>query len=449
MKTSSFILVKIALLLCTLLLDNRGGSSTSSSRFFFAEGFAPTTPRFVVSRPPSATTASFSTTTSTTSRTRRPRPAEDFHPSNSLVGTTSIRTTGKADSRRGHSSRLLATADGGGGEGTKGGKGAFVNVGLIGQLALNQAIVGSTIWTGGPGYEALTRYADFGSGSISAAALGAAALIAFSRFVETSESPLVTGLNLSTEMSVLRLFGPKRQPVVALAVSAFLAGITGVVEEVTFRGLALPRFADWSSNNLGPGDASLLVGAALSTLLFAVLHTNPLSFFKGGDATKDNLVLLAFQLVTGSIFAALFLGSGQNLAVPIGAHALYDFYTFYSTHLDVTGQMEYAATAAAQPGARSAVEGKWRSARGEKFLEEARQTFYLMDSNKDGVLSRRELRIALSSYGMDLSKEGSARVARSADYDKDGVISFGEFLDFVGPTGSTGKAVKTSLLGPV
>ena len=73
-------------------------------------------------------------------------------------------------------------------------------------------------------------------------------------------------------------------------------GELGLVEETIFRGQILPALSThWSS---------LPVGFVLSTLLFAALHVNPLSLFKGGEGFKDAVVLIAYQLVTGSIFAA-------------------------------------------------------------------------------------------------------------------------------------------------
>ena len=191
---------------------------------------------------------------------------------------------------------------------------------------------------------------------------------------------------------------------------------------------------------------SFPLGVILSTLLFAVLHVNPLGLFKGGDAAKDALVLVLYQIVTGSVFAALFVLT-QNLAVPIIAHALFDFYVFFGTHLTVTTQMEYAREESRMPIAPQSIEAKWRSQRGDKFLLGARESFYLADSNRDGELSREELRIALYSYGIRLSSDESAIVAQAADRDSSGTIDFGEFLEFIGPTGSPGKAIKNSLLG--
>jgi membrane protease YdiL (CAAX protease family) len=319
-----------------------------------------------------------------------------------------------------------------------------LNLGLIAQNAANQALIGSTIWTGGNGYEVLTDKAAFGVFGIVLGVLGVLPLLALSRKIETSESYLVSGLNLSTNMAVLRLFGDTPKPISVLLVSAFLAGLTGVVEETTFRGQLLPVFA----NKFGDGD--VLTGAFLSTVLFAFLHTNPLSFFKGDNDSKlDNLVLFVLQLVNGSVFAFLYLFTG-NLAVPIITHGLYDFYTFYKTHMvDVAGQMEYAAREALMPQMSRGVEQKWTLSRGQDFVKGVQESFYLMDTNRDGVLSRKELRVALFSYGINLSELQSAKVARQADLDQSGDIDLDEFIEFVGPTGSTGKSVRNTLFGPL
>lgn len=319
-----------------------------------------------------------------------------------------------------------------------------INVGLLGQNIANQALIGSTIWTGGPGFQVLTQAANFGPGGVLLGVAGVLPLLALSRQIETSESYLFSGLNLSTNMAVLRLFGPTPKPVLALLVSAFLATLTGVVEEVTFRGQLIPFFA----NRFAEGD--ILTGAALATLLFAVLHTNPAGFFKGGDAFLDNSVLLALQLVNGSAFALLYLTTG-NLAVPIVAHALYDFYTFYKTHMvDVAGQMEYAKEQKDMPTLKNPLlEKRWIAERGQEFVDGVKQTFYLMDTNRDGVLSRKELRVALFSYGINLSPSQSEKVAEEADKDNSGDIDLDEFLDYLGPTGSTGKAVRNTLFGPL
>jgi membrane protease YdiL (CAAX protease family) len=322
--------------------------------------------------------------------------------------------------------------------------GSSFNFGLIAQNLGNQALIGSTIWTGGLGYEVLMDKAHFGPVGLLLGVAGLVPLLALSRAIETSESYLASGLNLSTNAAVLRLFGPSPQPIAALVVSAIMAGLTGLVEEVTFRGMLIPALA----TRVGDGD--ILTGAVLSTFLFAFLHTNPGSFLKGGDAARDNAVLLALQLVNGGIFALLYLTT-DNLAVPIVAHALYDLYIFYKTHLvDVAGQMEYASRESMMPSFSSpALENKWIQQKGEDFVRGVKETFYLMDTNRDGVLSRKELRVALFSYGINLSMFQSEEVSQAADLDASGGIDLDEFIEFVGPSGSTGKAVRNTLFGPI
>ena len=281
--------------------------------------------------------------------------------------------------------------------------------------------------------------AHFGTESLAIALAGVVPLIYLSRRVETSEAPAVADLNVSTNMLVLRLFGGKPQPFVALLVSAVLAGITGIVEETTFRGQVLGQLVEKMD--------SFPAAVALSTVIFAVLHVNPIALFRGGkEGVKDAAVLIAYQLLTGAWFALLYV-STDNLAVPIFAHAFFDFYVFYGTHLILTNQMEYARDQSLMPVANGGVESKWQNKRGDRFVLGARETFFLADNNRDGELSREELRIALYSYGIRLSEEESKTVTEAADTDQSGTIDFGEFLEFVGPSGNPAKAIKNSLLG--
>ena len=348
----------------------------------------------------------------------------------------------------------MAAPDRNDGEKQKAAPAAF-NLKLIGFTLLNQIILGVTIWTGGPGYERLSTSAHFDVAAVLLGVFaGLAPLVYISRLVEESESPYFAGLNLSTNMAVLRLFGPEPRPVLAFLASALMAGVTGVVEETLFRGQLIPAL---SNSFLAPEGGDLLTGVFLSTFLFAFLHTNPLAFFRPSspEAFVDNVVLLLFQFVSGSVFAALYLATG-NLAVPIVAHGCYDFYTFYKTHLvDVAGQMSYAAKSASSSSqslpsfSSRAVEQKWTRLRGEGFVTSAKQTFYLMDADRDGTLSRKELRVALFSYGINLSSGQSQEVLLRTDRDDSGTIDFDEFLEFVGPTGSTTNAVRNTLFGPI
>merc|ERR1712232_600580 len=118
------------------------------------------------------------------------------------------------------------------------------------------------------------------------------------------------------------------------------------------------------------------------------LHTNPSAFFKGKEAFVDNFVLLILQMINGGTFALLYLLT-RNLIVPIITHTLYDLYIFYKTHLvDVAGQMEYAEEQEALICSSNKIENKWVEKYGKEWLREAKQAFYLMDTNRDGELSR-------------------------------------------------------------
>ncbi|KAL3905106.1 MAG: hypothetical protein SGILL_009811 [Bacillariaceae sp.] len=100
------------------------------------------------------------------------------------------------------------------------------------------------------------------------------------------------------------------------------------------------------------------------------------------------------------------------------------------------------------PSTNYLVEKKWMDKRGDEFVQTARETFYLMDKDQNGVVSRKELRVGLFAYGIDLSKMDSERIANSVDEDQSGDIDFGEYLEFIGPhEGSAQKAVDYAILG--
>jgi membrane protease YdiL (CAAX protease family) len=318
-----------------------------------------------------------------------------------------------------------------------------INVRVIGQAALNQILLGFTIWTGGPQYQTLMEHSHISLFAIGGGLLGGLPLIAVSRQVEQSELYLVSGLNLSTNMAVLRLLGSTPQPILALLLSLAISSLTGLVEETTFRGQILPAL----TNNVAHGN--LWIGAMLSTFVFAILHTNPAALLptfgtnNNNDAFVDNLVLLMFQFINGAWFTTLYVVSGYNLVIPIVAHTLYDTYTFYKTHMvDVAGQMEYARQQRLTKNINnnnnrnnnnninnnSPIEQKWINAKGNEFVDQATEAFYLMDTNRDGALSIKELKIALYSYGIRLSPAQWHQVKGSVDIDGSGDVDLDEFF---------------------
>ena len=350
----------------------------------------------------------------------------------------------------------------------------FLDLQLASRLALTQAIVGVTVYNDGWGETLLKTQVHLDSpnawllgviGSLPICAVGAA--------IERSDSPLFQNINLSTNALVTRLFGTKAQPVFALAVSVILCGLTGVVEEVLFRGGIVPSTAQWAAAHgvaftSGDGGAALSIrdglpfGVVASSIFFSVGHLN---FLSRAFVSRDTLVLFLLQLYTGLCFAGLYVATG-DLTVPILAHFLYDLFTFYETHLTVTDQILYSeqpfqwalpkfSTTTTSSSSSSSSSSlllsptvlKWRLFRGKEFVVNVRRQFLLMDTDRDGVVSRSELRIGLYGLGLRLVDSDFS----SADADGSGQIDFDEFLDFVATarTEAAETINNASLLGGV
>ena len=149
--------------------------------------------------------------------------------------------------------------------------GPFLNKNMLRSIVINQLVVGYSIWlTNGDG-RALLSATQFDPTSLVVGAAGGLAVIAVGRFIEKSPNPLFAELNLSTNMLVLRLFGPRPQPIVAGVVSLGVATLVALTEETVFRGVVTSRLAE----SLGA-----LPGAGCAILLFALGHINPLALGK-------------------------------------------------------------------------------------------------------------------------------------------------------------------------
>ena len=318
--------------------------------------------------------------------------------------TSSISTSFSTPPARARLQPLQATAEP---------TGPVVNKAMIRSIIINQIVVGYSIWlTNGDG-RALLSATQFDPTSLVVGAAGGLAVIAVGRFIEKSPNPLFAELNLSTNMLVLRLFGPRPQPIVAGVVSLAIATLVALTEETVFRGVVTSRLAE----NLGA-----LPGAGCAILLFALGHINPLAL------GKETLLLFALQVFTGTSFTLLAFATG-GLAAPIVAHCLYDWYTFYESHLAVTGQMEYSV----EEGGRD---------------DALKREFRFIDTNRDGKISPDELRIALFSFGIKTDDATAKATFAAADTDSSGDVSFDEFARFVKTgDGDASKAFKRGLLG--
>ena len=330
----------------------------------------------------------------------------------------------------------------------------YLDRGLTRQLIFNQIAVGYTIWSGGFGAEILAKNVHLDNPTAWVfGTIGALPILALGRAIEKSESPLFTTLNLSTNDIVERLFGPLKQPAFALGVSVLLALLTGVCEEIVFRGGVLPSLANYA---VIQGYAETLpqgvpFGIATSTVLFSAGHLPFLGLTQGEAGLRnffslDTLVLFGLQLATGGCFALLYVSTGLTTAIV--AHFLYDLYTLYATHLVVTDQISYSKSPLPPLPQQSLAAMRWRMTEGRQFVDEARRVFLMMDANRDDAISQAELRLGLASMGLKLSSKNMGRSFAIADTDASGEIDFDEFLEFVGGAeNEASKVIKSSLLG--
>jgi hypothetical protein len=106
--------------------------------------------------------------------------------------------------------------------------GSYVNVRLVSQLILSQSFVftlASSLSNGAP-YRVLAG--NDWLASPDALLIGVIAmlpLLVLNKALESSESPILAPMNLSTDLLVLSMFGSRSQPAVAFLVSLFLCGV--------------------------------------------------------------------------------------------------------------------------------------------------------------------------------------------------------------------------------
>jgi len=316
----------------------------------------------------------------------------------------------------------------------------FVNTPLLSQLLASQLIiaVAAAIVTRGSTLKIIAESIGYDHPApIALGLLCVLPLVALNRFLETSESSLFAEINLSTNLFVYSVFGPRRQPVVTAIVSLGMCLLVGTVEETVFRGQLFPIFNQWISAfdvDLTSFESGLLA-ALLSSAAFAAGHLN----LRGGLSqifTEEAQVLFALQLFGAMLYCAMYVVTG-DLTVPVMAHAAYDFNVFFGTHMRLTSQLAYARGLA-----------KSLESNEEAGMEKLRYVFYLMDIDQDGYVSRKELRIGLYSFGVELPRSWSGGVFGMADKDKSGQLDFNEFVEFVkNGSGEASNALKRSILG--
>lgn len=66
--------------------------------------------------------------------------------------------------------------------------------------------------------------------------------------------------------------------------------------------------------------------------------------------------------------------------------------------------------------------------------DELREAFKIFDSNEDGFISALELKTVMTNLGEKLTDEEIDDMIREADFDKDGVINYDEFVYMITKT---------------
>ena len=199
------------------------------------------------------------------------------------------------------------------------------------------------------------------------------------------------------------------------------------------RGDGVPRRRDVSPR----GEPRALPGAGCAILLFALGHINPLAL------GKETLLLFALQVFTGTSFTLLAFATG-GLAAPIVAHCLYDWYTFYESHLAVKRGKIVAHCLYDWYTFYESSRGRRGRAR---RCPETRVPLHRHEP-RDGKISPDELRIALFSFGIKTDDATAKATFAAADTDSSGDVSFDEFARFVkNGDGDASKAFKRGLVG--
>ena len=133
--------------------------------------------------------------------------------------------------------------------------------------------------------------------------------------------PALQDVTKATLRSVLVLLGGKYRPVLALAVATALGFVAGLGEELLFRGVFQYQLSALSESWLGSRGCSVL-SIGLSSVVFGAMHA----------VTPLYSVLATLASI---YFGSLFLSYGQNLAVPMVCHALYDVGALFYAHYTV------------------------------------------------------------------------------------------------------------------
>jgi membrane protease YdiL (CAAX protease family) len=304
------------------------------------------------------------------------------------------------------------------------------NYKLLYDLTRNQLLLlASCVWTlsvldpqSDPSFFARTAV-DTSLSSLVLGTVLAAPLVAGGYLISRSTSRLWVDINAGTQQLALRLFGGRKALASVALTSSLLAILTGIAEELSFRGLGMPLTADRLSLDMStaPGLAGALL---LSSISFGLGH------WSFGGSWRENAVTSLLQTGTGLYLGATYLVAGGNVVVPAVAHAVYDAFTLLEAHVSTISQIDYARKRADE-SRRNVLSRNEAAKLDPQFIENARSIFFLADTTRDSNLDTSEVRSALRQLGSTIEEGELQRLFTDADEGGDGLLDLKEFFVFV------------------
>jgi membrane protease YdiL (CAAX protease family) len=228
-------------------------------------------------------------------------------------------------------------------------------------------------------------------------------LVYLGTLVERSDHRDVSHCTFSTMNMVMTLFGrrkhehkdgaapqtPETPMMHALVLSTALAMVTGVSEEIVFRGI-LPSVII----NFAQSVPITLFGQAF---LFGFGHLSPQSSSSG-----ENKVVVGLQTTNGLWYGLVYLATGGDILPCIIAHALYDIHVFVETWMKINDQIDYTESSVLQmlhPDDEVEIRRIKQEAGpslSTETLAHARRFFYAFDYEHRGSLSESDVKRAVS-----------------------------------------------------
>lgn len=227
-------------------------------------------------------------------------------------------------------------------------------------------------------------------------------LVYLGTHIERSDHRDECHCNFSTMNMVMTLFGrrahdhknntvshtPQTPMIHALFFSVALAMVTGVSEEIVFRGIFPSVIFNFSQ--------SIFITLVGQAVLFALGHLSPRSSF------GENKVVTGLQATNGLWYGLVYLATGGDILPCIIAHALHDVHVFVETWMKINDQIDYTEFSVLQKLSLDdeveirRIKEEAGPSLSTETLAHARRFFYAFDYEHRGSLSESDVKRAVS-----------------------------------------------------